>query len=106
MAPTAPTIAPTIGPPMSITYTFDDRSSMKDILNRVGISFTCIIRLMQNDGFESARDLVLTKDVGLKATVQNMNKDFFLPKDQVQEFISLQSNLLGSNHFVSTLGDI
>ena len=65
MAPTTPTTAP----PISITYDFDDRESMKYLLNKVGISSTCITRLMQIEDFEIARDLALTSAVDIKATV-------------------------------------
>ena len=44
MAPTVPTVAPS----MSITDIFDDRGSMKNLLNKIGISFTCIIRFDTN----------------------------------------------------------
>ena len=70
------TTAPTVAPPMSIKDTFDYRVSMKNLLNRIGILSTCIIRLMQIEGFGSSRDLALTRVVDLKATVQNMNKLF------------------------------
>ena len=72
MAPTVPTVTP----PMSITDTFDDRDSMKNILNRIGISSICIMCLIQIEGFESTRNPALTREVGLKVTVQNMNKLF------------------------------
>ena len=72
MAPTVPTVAP----PMSIKDTFDYRVSMKNLLNRIGILSTCIIRLMQIEDFESSRDLALTRVVDLKATVQNVKKFF------------------------------
>ena len=72
MDPTAPTVAP----PTSITDTFDDRDSMDNLFNRIGISSTCIIRLMQIEDFESSRDLALTRVVDLKATVQNVKKFF------------------------------
>ena len=69
-------ISPTVAPQMSITDTFDDRDSMKNLLNRIGLSSMFIIRLMQIEGFESVRDLALTRIVDLKATVQNVNKLF------------------------------
>ena len=72
MAPTAPTVVP----PMSITDTFDDRDSMKNLLDRIGISSICIIRLIQIECFESTRDLARTRVDDLKATVQNVNKLF------------------------------
>ena len=75
MAPTAPTVVP----PMSITDTFDDRDSMKNLLDRIEISSICIIRLIQIECFEcfeSTRDLARTRVVDLKATVQNVNKLF------------------------------
>ena len=65
MASTAPTVAP----PILITDIFDDRDLMKDRLNRVGVSLTCITRLMQIEDFEIARDLALTSAVDIKATV-------------------------------------
>ena len=76
MAPTVPTVAP----PMSITYAFNDRYFMKDLLNRVGISFTCITRLIKIENFETVRDLALTRVINLKATVQNVNKLFVFTK--------------------------
>ena len=72
MAPTSPTVAPQ----MSITDTFDDRDSMKNLLDRIGISSICIIRLIQIECFESTRDLARTRVVDLKATVRNINKIF------------------------------
>lgn len=72
MAPMSPTVAPQ----MSITDTFDDRDSMKNLLNRIGLSSMFIIRLMQIEGFESSRNLALTRIVDPKATVQNVNKLF------------------------------
>ena len=69
-------IPPTVASPMSITYNLDDRAFMKNLLNIIGTSSTCIIPLIQIEGFESTRDLALTRVVDLKATVQNMNKLF------------------------------
>ena len=55
---------------MSIIDNFDGRDSMRDFLNRVGISSIYITRLMQIESFETSRDLALTRVVDLKATVQ------------------------------------
>ena len=63
-------IVPTVAPPMSIIDNFDGRDSIRDFLNRVGISSIYITRLMQIESFETSRDLALTRVVDLKATVQ------------------------------------
>ena len=76
MEPTSPTVASS----MLITDAFDDRDSMNYLLNKVGISSTCIPRLIQIEGFKTSRDLALTRVVDLKATVQNLNKTFGSPQ--------------------------
>ena len=42
---------------LSITDAFDDYGSMEALLRRLGISARCTTRFMDEEGFETARDL-------------------------------------------------
>ena len=61
---------------LSITDAFDDYDSMKVLLSTIGISVSCIERLMDEEGYETARDLATSTDFDIKTTIDNVNKLF------------------------------
>ena len=61
---------------LSITDAFDDYGSMEALLRRLGISVKCTTRFMDEEGFETARDLALARETDVKSTIDNVNKLF------------------------------
>ena len=61
---------------LSITDAFDDYESMEALLRRLGLSTRCITRFMDEEGFETARDLALARETDVKSTIDNVNKLF------------------------------
>ena len=61
---------------LSITDAFDDYGSMEALLRRLGLSARCITRFMDEEGFETARDLALARETDVKSTIDNVNKLF------------------------------
>ena len=61
---------------LSITDVFNDYDSMKDLLTRIGLSRPCTIRLMDEEGFETAADLVTTDLKDLQNAIDYVNKAF------------------------------
>ena len=49
---------------------------MQELLRRLGILAKCITRFMDEEGFESARDLALAREMDVKSTINNVNKLF------------------------------
>ena len=62
--------------PLSITDTFNDYNSMEVLLTQVGISRVCRTRLMDEEGFETAADLVITDLKDLQNAIEYVNKAF------------------------------
>ena len=63
-------------PPLTITEAFDDHGSMEALLRRIGLSVRCTTRFMDEEGFETARDLALARKEDVKSTIENVNKLF------------------------------
>ena len=63
-------------PRLSITNAFDNYKSMQELLRRLGISAKCITHFMDEEGFESARDLALARETDVKSIIDNVNKLF------------------------------
>lgn len=61
---------------LSITDAFDDYGSMEALLRRLGLSAKCTARFMDEEGFETARDLALAREIDVKSTIDNVNKLF------------------------------
>ena len=62
--------------PLTIVEAFDDCDSMKDMLTNIGMSNACTARLLDVEGFETARDLAMSSSSDLKSTIENVNKLF------------------------------
>ena len=62
--------------PLSITNAFNDYNSMEDLLTRAGLSRACQTRLMDEEGFETAADLVITDLKDLQNAIEYVNKAF------------------------------
>ena len=78
---------PNVGPPlvnlpvvppalMTITDAFNSNGEFDNLLNRIGISAVGRARLIQDEGYENAKDLLNTTLSDLKTAVENCNKLF------------------------------
>ena len=61
---------------LSITDTFNDYNSMEALLTRIGLSRAYRTRLMDEEGFETAADLVTTELKDLQNAIDYVNKAF------------------------------
>ena len=55
---------------------FDDYDSMSDLLKQIGLSVACRVRLMDEEGLETARDLSGSRLEDIQTTVETVNKMF------------------------------
>ena len=61
---------------LSITNRFDNYDSMSDLLKQIGLSVACTVRLMDEEGLETARDLSGSRLEDIQTTVETVNKMF------------------------------
>lgn len=61
---------------LSITDVFNDYNSMEALLTQIGLSRACRTRLMTEEGFETAADLVTTDLNDLQNAIEYVNKAF------------------------------
>ena len=61
---------------LSITDVFNDYNSMEALLTQIGLSRACRNRLMTEEGFETAADLVTTDLKDLQNAIEYVNKAF------------------------------
>ena len=71
---------------LSITDRFDDYDSMSDLLKQIGLSVACTVRLMDEEGLETARDLSGSRLEDIQTTVESVNKMFGARNDRTKVY--------------------
>ncbi len=66
---------------LSIADTFDGYGSMESLLRCLGLSARCTTHFMDEEGFETARDLALASEADVKSTIENVKKILVLQLD-------------------------
>ena len=75
---------------LSIADTFDGYGSMESLLRCLGLSARCTTHFMDEEGFETARDLALASEADVKSTIENVKKIWFCNWTQPHLFFPIK----------------